>query len=205
MARGTHVREKSRGHGRRLYALLAARSATFAFAPAMIQIHRCLRPISSMHNYRLATTSDASQLAQLRWDFRLEEHPGATRNDHATFISACTKFIQHGIDATSWAIWVAEENASILSHIYVQRIDKVPKPNRLHDYYGYVTNVYTCPQHRGHGIGSTLMQHMLKWAKEQDFENLIVWPSETSVNWYKRAGFVDDVEALTFEIRQYVL
>jgi GNAT superfamily N-acetyltransferase len=155
--------------------------------------------------FRLALQADSVQLAQMRWDFRLEERPGTTRHDHDAFISACSRFIEDGIAATSWAFWIAEDRNLILSHIFIQRIDKVPKPNRLHDFYGYVTNVYTRPDFRGKGIGAKLMQHVLQWAHEQDYENLIVWPSETSINWYRRAGFVDDIEALTYEVRQYVL
>ena len=31
--------------------------------------------------YRMATEADLDELAQMRWDFRLEEAPGATAHD----------------------------------------------------------------------------------------------------------------------------
>jgi len=37
--------------------------------------------------YRMATEADVDELAQMRWDFRLEEAPGATRHDQATLQS----------------------------------------------------------------------------------------------------------------------
>ena len=49
------------------------------------------------------------------------------------------------------------------------------------------------------------MTHVLQWAREQDLESLIVWPSETSVGFYERAGFRDTSEMLEYEVRAYVL
>jgi ribosomal protein S18 acetylase RimI-like enzyme len=81
----------------------------------------------------------------------------------------------------------------------------VPKPNKLNDVLGYVTNVYTRPAYRGQGIGTQLMTHVLAWAREQDLESLIVWPSETSVGFYERAGFRGSPDMLEYGVRPYVL
>ena len=75
----------------------------------------------------------------------------------------------------------------------------------MREYFGYVTNVYTRPAYRNQGIGTQLMSNVTAWAKQQNFENLIVWPSERSVPFYGRAGFVEDVEALSFEIRPSIV
>jgi GNAT superfamily N-acetyltransferase len=81
----------------------------------------------------------------------------------------------------------------------------VPKPNKLDDALGYVTNVYTRPDYRGQGIGTQLMTHVLIWAREHDLESLIVWPSETSVGFYERAGFQGSPDMLEYAVRPYVL
>jgi hypothetical protein len=49
------------------------------------------------------------------------------------------------------------------------------------------------------------MTPVLHWAREHDLESLIVWPSETSVGFYQRAGFRDTSEMLEYEVRPYVL
>jgi len=159
----------------------------------------------STTSYRTATETDVDELALMRWDFRLEEAPGTTRHDHATFLSACANFLRQGLCEQHWTYWVAQRDQQIVSHIYVQRVAKVPKPNRLDDALGYVTNVYTRPAYRGQGIGTELMTYVLMWAKEQDLESLIVWPSETSVRFYERAGFRGSPDMLEYAVRPYIL
>jgi ribosomal protein S18 acetylase RimI-like enzyme len=154
---------------------------------------------------RRATEADTDELARMRWDFRLEEAPGATVHDQASFLQACAAFLREGLREQRWIYWVAQQQSQIVSHIYIQRVPKVPKPNKLHDALGYVTNVYTRPAYRGQGIGTELMGHVLHWAREQDLESLIVWPSEMSVDFYRRAGFRDKSEMLEYEVRPYVL
>jgi GNAT superfamily N-acetyltransferase len=155
--------------------------------------------------YRVAVEADADELALMRWDFRLEEAPGATRHDQATFLNACTAFLRQGLAEQRWTYWIAQQDTQIVSHIFIQRVAKVPKPNRLDDALGYVTNVYTRPAYRGQGIGTQLMTHVLAWAREQDLESLIVWPSETSIRFYERAGFQGTTDMLEYIVRPYIL
>src|SRR5436190_3177196 len=106
-----------------------------------------------MTSYRMATEIDVDELAQMRWDFRLEEAPGATVHDQASFVQACAVFLWQGLRERRWIYWVAQQDDQIVTHIYIQRVPKVPKPNKLNDALGYVTNVYTRPAYRGQGIG----------------------------------------------------
>ena len=89
-----------------------------------------------------------------------------------------------------------------MSHIFVRRVTKVPKPNRLHDEIGYVTNVYTRPAYRGQGIGSVLLERMVQWAKDRELDVLFVWPSEQATPFYERAGFSADNEILEYQTRR---
>jgi ribosomal protein S18 acetylase RimI-like enzyme len=113
--------------------------------------------------------------------------------------------VRQGLIEQRWTYWVAQQDAQIVSHIYIQGVPKVPKPNRLDDAIGYVTNVYTRPAYRNQGIGTQLMTHMLAWARQQDLESLIVWPSEASVGFYERAGFRGSPDMLEYAVRPYVL
>lgn len=158
-----------------------------------------------MITYRPATSADVAELAVMRWDFRLEEAPGTPLHDRETFLHACREFLYRGLAGRTWTYWIAADGAQIVSHIFIQRIEKIPKPNRLDGAFGYISNVYTRPAYRNRGIGSRLLAHVLQWAGEQDLENLIVWPSAESIRFYKRAGFIRSPEMMEYEVRPYVL
>ena len=174
-------------------------------------------------HYRLATAADANALAQMRWDFRLEETNGVAIHSEAEFLPVCSAFIANGITSGQWAYWVAAADASasatlasasasarlasarLLACICICVITKIPKPNQLHDAFGYVTNVYARPECRNQGVGTQLMTHATDWARAYPLDNLLVYPSERSVPFYERAGFVHEVEALNLELHDYIL
>lgn len=138
--------------------------------------------------YRKATIHDAEQLAHMRWD-HIEEYGKDPMHNKEEFVHACIAFYQEAIISEAWVIWIAESNQDIIAHICVQIIKKIPKPRELRGTWGYVTNVYTKPMYRNQGIGGTLMDYVQTWAKEQNLELLLLWPSEKSIDFYKRKGF----------------
>jgi GNAT superfamily N-acetyltransferase len=153
--------------------------------------------------FRLGTEEDILSLARLRWDFRTEggdELPVVSKDE---FISACGEYLRQGLDDGSRAYWIADNKVEIVSNIFVQKIDLVPRPCKIRDQIGYLTNNYTVPQHRNKGIGSQLMQRVKQWAREQDLELLITWPSEEAVRFYERAGFKGENEIVELRLRKY--
>lgn len=145
---------------------------------------------------RLATFEDIPQLVQMRWDFSVEERLESAVT-FEEFSGICSEFLVHAIRSGDWYIWIAEISGSLVSHMYLQLIHKVPRPGKSKDpYYGYVTNVYTLPTFRNQGIGSKIHKAMEKWSKENEVEFLILWPSSESVKFYSRNGFSRCEEAM---------
>lgn len=153
---------------------------------------------------RQATLDDVAQLAEMRWEFRMEETAGAPPAEKELFLAECRAFMLAGFTSGVWTCWLAEADGWIVSHIFVQRIDKIPKPSQIRDRFGYLTNVYTRPAYRNHGIGSALLGRVKAWARDEDYEFLITWPSEASGRFYERAGFEGKNESLACELRPYV-
>jgi GNAT superfamily N-acetyltransferase len=151
--------------------------------------------------YRMANARDVPDLARLRWEFDREEDETSPVVSCDEFLPQCCDFLQHGLETGTWTYWVAEADGEIVSHIFVHVFHPVPRPTRLTDFYGYMTNVYTRPAYRNQGIGSTLMQHVLDWAKTQNIAFLIVSPSERSVPFYYRAGFAMESEFMELTFR----
>lgn len=140
--------------------------------------------------FRLATLADVPSLAKSRWDFRAEdgETPLVTREE---FLQHFAQVVTAEMEGGRLAYWVAELDEQIVAQMAVFRIVGIPRPSRASDQWGYLTDCYTRPDHRGAGVGSRLLAHVREWAAQQDFELLLVSPSEAGESFYRRAGFGD--------------
>ncbi|WP_059172393.1 GNAT family N-acetyltransferase [Bacillus sp. FJAT-27445] len=148
---------------------------------------------------RLAEKRDIEQLIKMRWDFTLEDYPAAAlESDYDAFELECRVFLENAMDGGRWFIWVAEEEGRIVSHIYIELIQKVPRPGRVTRPFAYMTNVYTVPEYRGKGIGSKLILAINEWVKDSKYEFIIVWPSEDGVPFYERNGYSHCKEPMEF-------
>lgn len=123
--------------------------------------------------YRTADESDVNTLAEMRWEFQIEDNDLSPIVSKTEFIEVCSGFLRQGLIQKNWVYWIAELEGEIVSHIFVQRVRGVPRPFWLNNAYGYVSNVYTKPAYRRRGIGSQLMQHVLNWARHQEIDVLI--------------------------------
>lgn len=151
----------------------------------------------------LAAAADGPALAQLRWEFRTadgQELPAVTREQ---FAAAYLDYFHQGRQDGSRSHWIARSGAKILGHLLVQKVPMPPRPCKVQDAWGYVTDHYVRPSSRGQGIGLALLQHALAWARAQDFELLIVWPSESTVGHYRRVGFAAETDILELRLRAY--
>jgi GNAT superfamily N-acetyltransferase len=151
--------------------------------------------------FRLANVSDLLQLSNLRWDFRMEDGEEATTVTRTEFVENCVAFFRRGLKSGYHFYWIAEENHRIISQIFVHKVDMVPRPCKLHDQFGYITNNYTRPENRNHGVGSALMRRVIEWARAEDLELLIVYPSQRSIPFYGRAGFSIENEVMELRLR----
>lgn len=139
-------------------------------------------------NIRKATTEDIDALILMRWEYTLEHQPGMS-DDFELFATECRVFLEEAIRGERWHIWVAELGGVIASHVYVQLVDKVPRPGRISYPFAYMTNVYTDPDYRSQGIGSQLLYTIREWSAANHLEFIIVWPSEESREFYARNGY----------------
>lgn len=149
--------------------------------------------------YKLATENHIPMLSEMRWLHEFKED-GEFQISKEEFISECTSFLLEGLKTNTWAYWIAEENGVIVSNIYIRRIRKVPKPQKLYAEIGYVTNVHTKDDFRNKGIGSTLLKHVKQWAVDNNIELLFVWPSKRAVSFYEREGFSMENEIMELEL-----
>lgn len=149
--------------------------------------------------YRVATESDISMLSEMRWEHEYEED-GEFDISKEDFIKECNSFLADGLKSGSWEYWIAEENNIIVSNIYINRIRKVPKPQKLFSEIGYVTNVHTKVEFRNKGVGTELLKKVKQWAVNNKIELLFVWPSQRAVTFYERQEFSINNEIMELEM-----
>ncbi|GAA0600324.1 GNAT family N-acetyltransferase [Virgibacillus siamensis] len=149
-------------------------------------------------NIRLAKTKDIYQLINMRWDFTIEYDESKEKESYDDFKKECRSFLNDALNSRQWFIWVAEENEKIISHIYIELIHKVPRPGRITYPFAFMTNVYTIPEYRNKGVGGKVLSSVNKWVKENNYEFVIVWPSEESINYYKKKGYVHCTEPMEY-------
>jgi GNAT superfamily N-acetyltransferase len=145
---------------------------------------------------RLAQPKDVSELVAMRTAFTFEDFETADATPRPGYEEDCRAFLTDAIASGRWQIWVAEVEGRLVSHAFVALVDKVPRPTREHARIGYLTNVYTRPAFRGRGIGTAVLRRAQAAAREADVELMIVWPSEESIDFYEREGFVKPDEPL---------
>lgn len=153
--------------------------------------------------YRLAGKEDLRQLAELRWDFRMEDGEEIPVVSKSEFVETCTSFLKQSLESGYHIYWLAEEFGEIIAHIFIHKIDLVPRPCKIKDGFGYITNNYTKPAFRNRGIGSELLKRVIEWSRDEDLELLIVYPSERAVGFYERAGFCAENDVLELKLRDY--
>lgn len=102
---------------------------------------------------RLAQEGDAPALAALRWEFRAEggERPAVP---YAEFAAHYVAFIRVGLATGERGHVVAEgAGGALLGHVVCQVVPLVPRPCRLDDACGVITDNYVRAAYRARGVG----------------------------------------------------
>jgi len=144
--------------------------------------------------FRPATANDAEAIASSVWELKAEDRP-LNPADKDEYVKNAAGHIRNRLGRDLFP-WVAYDGACLVANINVVAVNKLPKPGMLHPKWGRISNVRTAPEYRNKGVGSILMEKVIAWAQEQEFEELLVCPSELSVTFYERAGFKSENDVM---------
>jgi len=141
-----------------------------------------------MIEVRPAVVDDAARLAELRWEFRSNRETPTTEPRDA-FVARCAAWMRGALAARgAWRAWVAVDNGAPVGQLWVQAIEKIPNPAAELERHAYVSNLFVQPAHRG-GAGTRLLEAAIAWARANEVDRVILWPSSRSVPLYERHGF----------------
>jgi GNAT superfamily N-acetyltransferase len=146
-----------------------------------------------MKDIRPAAPVDARALAKLRWEFRAGKTPPTETHD--AFVDRCEAWMSVELARGVWRAWVAEEDGRVVGQIWLQVMSKLPNPAEEREHHAYISNVYVTPSARG-GVGTRLLRRAIDWARSNNIDRVVLWPTVRSRTMYERHGFVANAGVL---------
>jgi GNAT superfamily N-acetyltransferase len=85
--------------------------------------------------------------------------------------------------------WLAEAAGSPVGMMNLAIFERMPRPGQEPSRWGYLGNAFILEAYRSQGIGTQLLNAVLRYADENDLARVVLSPSDRSVPFYQRAGF----------------
>ncbi|MEM9046202.1 MAG: GNAT family N-acetyltransferase [Pseudomonadota bacterium] len=145
---------------------------------------------------RTHTPSDYQQLAELRWLLKAEDEPTLSDSDRDRFARDYGEQLRLSDALGDTVHWVIDDMPLLSAAVTIRVVRKELSPHADTAAWGYLTNMFVRKGLRGRGLGTELLKHAVDWAAAKDLELLIVWPSERSYAFYRRAGFCGESDPL---------
>jgi GNAT superfamily N-acetyltransferase len=139
----------------------------------------------------VAGIRDAAEIARLRRAW-VEEQAGSPIEDEDYDAEFAAWFER---EAHQRVTWLAEIGDCIIGMLNMLVFTRMPKPRPVgvpqHPrQWGYIANVYVEQADRDAGVGKLLLDAALEYADEHGYVRVVLSPSERSIPFYRRAGFV---------------
>jgi GNAT superfamily N-acetyltransferase len=149
---------------------------------------------------RLASERDALTLARLRYELRSSLHEVAENEE--TFLARCVSWMNERLrQGSRWQCWLAEQQSIEVGAVWAQLVEKIPNPIAEPEHYVYLTNFYVREEFRDQGLGARLLAAVLEWAKNNNAQMVILWPTERSKPFYLRHGFSFTDDSMSLRIK----
>ncbi|MCW2854635.1 MAG: acetyltransferase [Marmoricola sp.] len=134
---------------------------------------------------RLAGDGDSALLAGLRAAW-VEENSGGPVVDDGYAAAFDAWYEREREQRLTWLAFVDDACVGMLNLLVFARM---PRPGMPDSCWGYLANFYVAAEHRGSGIGTTLLAACTGYADQAGFVRIVLSPSERSVPLYERSGF----------------
>lgn len=136
---------------------------------------------------------DLASLIALRYQWRMDEEGERGRSLEEFESEFLTWYSDHRQTHTGYLSFV-DGVAAGCAWLFV--VDRIPGPGRLVRRSGMLQSVYVQPELRSTGIGTQLVQFVIDEARVMELDYLMVHPSSSSFDFYRRLGFSDSGKVL---------
>ena len=135
---------------------------------------------------RKATVEDAALLSEVRKLQLIDE--GIAPN--CDIDAELDTFFKKWLVSKDFLQLIAEENGKLLSTAAIVYYDLPPSFTNKIGVRGYVTNVYTAPEHRRKGLSKMLLEKILEDAKSRGIKKIWLGASKLGRPLYEKLGFI---------------
>jgi GNAT superfamily N-acetyltransferase len=141
---------------------------------------------------RRATSDDDLAIAALRRAWT-EERAGLGPIEDPDFEPAYLEWAE--VERSRRINWIAEVDGRAVGMLNLVLFTRMPRPVPEEGpaplgQWGYIANNFVLAEFRGLGIGSRMLDAAVSYADEHDFARIVLTPTEQSIPYYSRAGFV---------------
>ncbi len=137
-------------------------------------------------NIRKADLKDTKLLSEVRKLQLIDEGIDPSCNIDEELAAFFKKWLQ----SEDFIQLIAEENGKLLSTAAVVYYDLPPSFTNKIGVRGYVTNVYTAPEHRRKGLSKKLLTLLIEDAKSRGIKKLWLGASQLGRPLYEKLGFI---------------
>ncbi len=139
--------------------------------------------------YRLATIADIDKLLPLRLGMQQEVNEVSDQDVPPEYLDNVRSYFAHAMNEGKYASSVAEINGKLIAAAGLVIYEKPPSLKGKNGRNGYITNVYTLPEHRGQGHAAELLKLLIQHARQNNVDNLGLGATEMGKGVYERVGF----------------
>ena len=141
----------------------------------------------SSEDVRVATWEDRVAVAALRRAWT-EENAGRAVGDD-DFEQRFDAWLEREQDQR--VTWLGLAGGEPVGMVNLLVFTRMPRPGQTQpSQWGYLANCYVRPEHRNGGLGARMLDALTSYADERGFVRVVLSPSERSVPFYERGGFV---------------
>jgi ribosomal protein S18 acetylase RimI-like enzyme len=152
--------------------------------------------VDSGYVLRPAGPRDAAVIGELRARMFATLTPEGL--DLSDFREKDARFLAQALGTERFLAWVAEDpRGEVVSCAALSVVALPPKPWNPSGRHGYISSMYTLPEHRRRGLGSRLLRLAVEKARAMGLDQAVLHASDAGRSVHEAAGFT-----ATNEMRQ---
>ena len=141
-------------------------------------------------NPEKALISDIPELVSMRIGYLTADHGPMLPEEEQAIREMLPVYLEKHLDKDLFVYYIKDDGA-IVSCAFLLKVEKPMSPSFLNGVTGTVLNVFTRPEHRGHGYARAVMQALMADARKMGFCRLDLQSTEDGYPLYKSVGFKD--------------